>query len=199
MLSESSSDDIQIQSPPIQELEKKTSWLKRSCLALSGCFILFCLGIAGVLFYLRLPKTKEVQTIPANFPDSVPVYDSKNIDTITVDPARPLPPFFSNIANMIGRKINYIPKELQNRPNEIIKIQWDDLSAKPSFVIEYYTKALTKKHFWIDQKSFNSGRSQIMQFATSTFSGTLTIQDKPESSGTDSTELEIRLPVQVEE
>lgn len=199
MLSESSSDDIQIQSPPIQELEKKTSWLKRSCLALSGCFILFCLGIAGILFYLRLPKTKEAQSIPTNFPDSIPVYDSKNIDTITVEPARPLSPFFSKITNTIGRKIHYIPKELQNRSNEIIKIQWNDLSAKPSFVIEYYTKALTKKHFWIEQKSFDGGRNQVIQFTTTTFSGTLTIQDKPESNGTDSTELEITLPVQVEE
>ncbi|MBP9695310.1 MAG: hypothetical protein KBD73_02815 [Candidatus Magasanikbacteria bacterium] len=197
MLSESSSDDIQIQSPPIQELEKKTSWLKRSCLALSGCFILLCLVMAGVLFYLRTPKTKEVQSIPDNFPKSIYVYDPKNIDII-VEPARPLPAFFSNIVNFIGNKINYLPKELQNRPNEIIKIQWEDLSAKPSFIIEEYTKKLSKQNFLIEQKIFENGSTQIIQFSTTTFSGVLTIKNKPKPAEGRSMELEIRLPVQVE-
>lgn len=76
-------DNIVIQEPPLQELSKKKSCFKRSCLTGCGCIIIFLIASLAILKFATGPRSKELKNIPDNFPVSIPVYDKDNINKIT--------------------------------------------------------------------------------------------------------------------
>ncbi|MFH1947520.1 MAG: hypothetical protein ABIJ23_05200 [Candidatus Magasanikbacteria bacterium] len=76
-------EQIEIKEPPIQELTKKRSCLKRTCFTGCGCIVIF---LAASLFLLKFAtghKTKELKNLPDYFPSNIPVYDADNIQKIT--------------------------------------------------------------------------------------------------------------------
>lgn len=76
-------DKVVIQEPPIQELSKKKSCLKRSCLTGGGCIAIFLIASLLILKWTTEPRIKELKNLPANFPSGIPVYDQDNILKIT--------------------------------------------------------------------------------------------------------------------
>ncbi len=76
-------EQVEIKEPPIQELGKKRSCLKRSCLTGCGCIVIFL--IAGILLikFAAGPRPKKLDNVPDHFPTNIPVYDSENVQKIT--------------------------------------------------------------------------------------------------------------------
>lgn len=77
-------EHVEIQEPPIQEIHKKRSCLRRSCL--TGCTGIIVFIIASVLFlrFFVISQPKELSTIPEQFPANIPLYDKDAITHITI-------------------------------------------------------------------------------------------------------------------
>lgn len=76
-------EKIEIQDPPIQEISKKRSCLKRSCATGCGCIIIFLIASLILLKFVNGPRIKELKKVPDNFPSFIPLYDQDNITRIT--------------------------------------------------------------------------------------------------------------------
>jgi len=76
-------DKIEIKEPPIQELKKQHSCLKRTCMSGCGCLFVFLIAILLILKFTSGPQIKELKTQPENWPEDIPIYDSDNISKIT--------------------------------------------------------------------------------------------------------------------
>lgn len=76
-------EKIEIKEPPIQELGKKKSCVKRTCFTGCGCIVIFLIASVLLLKFATGPKTKELKNLPADFPTDIPIYDTDNIQKIT--------------------------------------------------------------------------------------------------------------------
>lgn len=95
-------DDIEIKEPPIEELSKKHSCFRRTCL--SCCSFIFVI-IAVSLIILKFttgPKVEQIKKLPPEFAKAIPVYDKENIELITVTSGK------ERIQSV--ERIAYIPK-----------------------------------------------------------------------------------------
>lgn len=77
-------EKIEIQEPPIEELKKKRSCLKHTCVSGCGCLILFLIGSIIFLQLTSGERVKELKNVPDNWPKSIPVYDKDNISKISI-------------------------------------------------------------------------------------------------------------------
>ena len=66
-------DNIEIKEPPIRELKKNRSCLKRSCT--TGCLLLLILLIGFWVFvrFAATPRERELKDIPDIVPPDIPV------------------------------------------------------------------------------------------------------------------------------
>lgn len=77
-------EDIQIKDPPLEELSKQHSCLRRTCLSCLS-FLLVLLAISLLILKFTLgPKNQTIKTLPPGLTKSLPLYDTDNIDSITV-------------------------------------------------------------------------------------------------------------------
>lgn len=77
-------DDIQIKDPPLEELSKQHSCVRRTCFSCLS-FLLVLLAVSLLILKFTLgPKTKTLKTLPANITKSLPIYDPDNIEVITL-------------------------------------------------------------------------------------------------------------------
>ena len=95
-------DNIEIKEPPLEEIKKKKSCLKRSCTSSLGClFIVLILFLLLVQFAVK-PKVKKVKHVPDDFPTEIPIYDKDSIKSIN---------FLSGVQRGKSLEIlGYIPK-----------------------------------------------------------------------------------------
>lgn len=77
-------DDIEIKEPPLEELGKKHSCFKRTCVSCCGFFIILIIGSLIVLKFAVGPKTKVIKQIPRIVSATVPVYDPENTEMIVL-------------------------------------------------------------------------------------------------------------------
>ena len=182
-------DQIQIKEPTFQELGKKTSCLKRSCMAGGTIAIILVLGLSAAYRHLSKPRIQHVASIPANFPTSIPLYDKKNIDDIVVVSGHNQGIIGKSLSGVLGDRV----MRLLNDQQETVTVEWSDLPAKPKFLMDYYTNALQKQGFSIalaqDADAFHE-----IDFATTTFTGVITIRDSGRTDGTDVVTLSVQIP-----
>ena len=76
-------NNIEIKEPPIEELKKKRSCLKRSCTTGCGCVIILVIIFLLLLKFVATPRPKELKNLPETFPQDVIVYDEENVEYIT--------------------------------------------------------------------------------------------------------------------
>ncbi len=95
-------DDIEIIEPPMEELSKKHSCFRRTCL--SCCSFIFIIIIASlvILKFTTGPKVSQLRKLPDSFTKILPAYDQENIDAITVTSGQE--------RSQTVDKIAYIPK-----------------------------------------------------------------------------------------
>jgi hypothetical protein len=74
--------DVEIIEPPIEELTKKNSWLRKTCLNSCLTTILFiAILIGGLKLYLG-SGPKNIKRLPKNYPLEIPVYDEYNTSKV---------------------------------------------------------------------------------------------------------------------
>lgn len=95
-------DNVEIKEPPIEELGKKHSCLKRTCATSCGCVLLIII-ISLITLKLTLgPKTKELKDLPPSFAEQIPLYDVEGIEKIQITKG--------NERNRGAEYIAFIPK-----------------------------------------------------------------------------------------
>lgn len=90
--------EVNIQEPPVSELKKQRSCLKRSCTSGCGCIVLFFVGILVLLNLLTGSGFKEVKDVPDTFPEGIELYEMERIDSISVSDK----PVRGGVANAIA-------------------------------------------------------------------------------------------------
>lgn len=207
-------NNVEIVEPPIGELTKKYSafsTIKRTCLSGCGCLILL---IIGIIIFMRLALGSGPQTlkkIPDNFPTNIPVYDENNIEQITfvsgkyknraieiaaIFPKIILSPFLltlnkneqnTNDTNKMTSVTNLwkIISAPVSDHRDTVQIEWRNLDATPSFIINYYKTELKKEDYNIDEES-KGNNTQQFSFSKDNITGSIYVQGNEEiKAGTD--------------
>lgn len=160
-------DNIEIQGPPIDEIQKRSSCLKRSCGSLL-IIVLIILGLA--IFFIRFvvtPHAKKLVHVPDTIPQDIPLYDEDNLDAVLYTsgderrqaieflgfvPKPILSPIIvaienTDIATGTEREtlwesfIRILGTPIGDH-RDVVQIEWSDLQAKPSFLHAYYATSL---------------------------------------------------------
>ena len=160
-------DEIQIQGPPIDEIRKRSSCLKRSCGTLLGIIIVLLMVFSLLIHLVVSPNTKKLSTIPTDFPAGIPLYDNENIDAITYIsgkergqaiellafvPKAILSPLILAIESadeatgadtetLWESFIRILGTPLADH-RKVVTVTWSELQAAPSFIQSYYRSAL---------------------------------------------------------
>lgn len=215
-------NNVEIVEPPIGELTKRYSafsTIKRACFTGCGCLVVI---IIGITIFLRLalgsgPQT--LQNVPDNFPNDIPVYDEDNIEQITFVsgkyknrgieiaaffPKIILSPLFLTL-NKNNQNTNDTDKlasvknlwQIISAPvsdhRDTAQIEWRNLDAEPSFIINYYKTELRKTGYKIDVESEGRGVRQF-SFSKDTITGSMYAQgDEELKPGTDYVVLTVNL------
>ncbi len=209
-------DNIEIKEPPLEELKKKSSCLKHSCL--TGCGGIFFIILASliILKFSDGSHSVELKSVPNNFPQTIPVYDKDNIDRIIFTPTNQaslpkklaifVPKFILSPGLLLWEKhsLNFKETLTWNNLREFIKepplelrdtveIQWGDLSAEPRFIEKYYKNELTKNKYQIQMISDNENNYQF-NFKNDNIEGVFYLTDNSAKNGTDFFSLTIKIP-----
>ncbi|MBI2436626.1 MAG: hypothetical protein HYV41_02720 [Candidatus Magasanikbacteria bacterium] len=217
-------DKIEIKEPPIEELNKKRSCIKRTCITGCGCFVIIFIISLLLLRFAIGPRTKEVRDLPQYFTETIPIYDAENIERITytsgkekgkyAEVAAYVPKLvLSPIIIHFDTKYRYIPRTITEREmtkwekfiafmgepltdsRDIYKIEWIELSADKNFITEYYQKELERSGF---ELGVLSTTREITQFTfsneTQDIDGLVYITDNKETQFTDYISLTVNIP-----
>ncbi len=79
-------EDVIIQEPPMQELSKQYSCLRRSCFSCVSVILVILAVSLLILKFTLVPAPHELKKVPLSVTDSLPLYDLENLIKITVLP-----------------------------------------------------------------------------------------------------------------
>ncbi|OGH67962.1 MAG: hypothetical protein A3J66_03230 [Candidatus Magasanikbacteria bacterium RIFCSPHIGHO2_02_FULL_47_14] len=173
-------DDIVIQEPPIQELKKKKSCLKRTCVTGCGCIVIFFVVSLFLLRLLHGPKQQELKEVPEPVHELVQVYEpdyiqkitltkagdrGRVIETLALVPKTLLAPIIITAQKTQGdagwwKEIKEFIETPVTQAQDSIKIEWENVPAQPTFVVQYYQAAFEKKNFKMKTPEILGGASQ---------------------------------------
>lgn len=215
-------NSVEIVEPPIGELTKKYSAfssIKRACFTGCGCLVIL---IIAIIIFLRLALGSGPQTLkktPDNFPSDIPVYDQDNIEQITFVSGKyknrgiEIAAFFPKV--ILSPLFLTLNKNEQNSADagrvasvknlwkiisapvsdhrDTVQIEWRNLDASPSFIINYYETELRKKDYTIDVASQGQSVRQF-SFSKDSITGSIYVQGNEElKPGTDYIVLTVNL------
>lgn len=207
---------VEIVEPPIGELSKERSSLKRTCLTGCGCVVFL---VAAAVIGLRLfvgagPSTSK--TLPENFPKNIPIYEKDAIEQITfisgrykdrsveiaaIFPKVILSPILISLnrQNATSSSPNDTFWKIVTTPvgdtRDTIQIEWRNIDAEPSFVASYYHKELSKRGYTASDEVV-AGNDYSFNFTSDygvsgAFYATSNAEDHP---GTDYAALTVNIP-----
>ena len=163
-------------------------------------------------------RPKKVKTIPEHFPNSVPIYDTERIESISFLSAekkgravqtisyisrKTLTPFSKILYKNIGGQsvstvglddvINFLNSPVTD-PRDIVHVEWEDLQAEPSFILDFYRTTLEKNGFDVSA-GYVSTEIYDLNFdgEEQKVNGALHIEDSNEK-GTDFVSLTVSMP-----
>ncbi|MBT3816942.1 MAG: hypothetical protein HOE80_00450 [Candidatus Magasanikbacteria bacterium] len=206
-----------IQEPPMQELRKQRSCLKRTCTTGCGCIVIFFIAMILLLQFMNKPRTKELKEVPNIIEDMLPLYDEANIDRITyfsgkekhktleaiaIIPKVILSPIILLLEEQFidtpeekttwDRLTSFITEPVSDQ-RDVYTIYWSILSAEPSFIEQHYAKELEKNEF-ITQIGSSSLTTKQVLFKKEQTDVILYIKDNPNKNGTDLFSITISIP-----
>ena len=206
-----------IQEPPMQELRKQRSCLKRTCTTGCGCIVIFFIAMILLLQFMNKPRTKELKEVPNIIEDMLPLYDEANIDRITyfsgkekhktleaiaIIPKGILSPIILLLEEQFidtpeekttwDRLTSFITEPVSDQ-RDVYTIYWSILSAEPSFIEQHYAKELEKNEF-ITQIGSSSLTTKQVLFKKEQTDVILYIKDNPNKNGTDLFSITISIP-----
>ena len=218
-------DKIEIKDPPLEELNKKRSCLKRTCITGCSCFVIMFLVSLVLLRFTMGPRAKELKDLPQSFIKNIPIYDIEGIEKITYTSGKErgrIVEFTAYIPKLVlspfvvyfDKEYKYIPiydsanRDVSNwekfiaflsKPiadhRDILKIEWVKLNAKQSFVVEYYQTELKKQNFEIGLKSKNDNVIQFT-FTKDNIDGVVYTMDEGDTEGVDYVSLTTNIPIE---
>lgn len=80
-------DEIEIKDPPLEELTGRGGCLRKSCGTCSGLILTLLIGSFLTLYFTAPPQGKSLKQVPVEYKD-VPLYDTENLETVTLTEAR---------------------------------------------------------------------------------------------------------------
>lgn len=190
--------DVKIKEPPLEELTRKYSTfsnLKRSCLTGCGCLVFLLIILIIILKFALGVGPQQVTKVPADFPVDIHIYDKENITAITfisgkyknraieiaaIFPKLILSPIISVldkdlVDDQAGKKSTFKNMwKIINSPvsdqRDVVKITWENLTAEPDFIYDYYQTELKKKGYTIEAESQGQTEQQF-SFSKQTTAG----------------------------
>lgn len=206
-------DKIEIQEPPMNELKKGASCMRRSCGMSCGCLVIILAAILFLLHSTSMPREKELKQIPSSFPTAIPVYDPDSIDRIALATEGRSHQFLTQLARLprsLGRTIVNrfsldrrsspalrwfagIVKEPKSEARDRLTIEWKNLSALPDFIWEFYRTELRKGGYEIEITADGQSKKQL-RFANDRIEGSLFLDDEPPIPGTEYLRMTLLLP-----
>ena len=213
-------ENIEIIEPPIGELTRQRSSLKKTCLTGCGCLIFL---IVGGLIAIRLivgSGPSVIKKLPDNFPSGIPVYEKDSIEKMTfisgkyksrsieiaaLFPKVILSPLLLNTDRELSTTTQGFAASSRNLwrlistpvadPRDTIQIEWANIDAEPGFVISYYRNELGKKNFTLSEVA-QEGNSLRFTFENNDgVSGSVfTEANSEDRPGTDYASLIVNLP-----
>lgn len=205
-------EPIEIQEPPLEEIKKKRSCIKRSCTSGCGCLFILLVSALLMLKFAVQPNIVRLKQTPENFPNIIPVYDADAIQSIA----------FVN-GNDRGNAlafVRYVPKailaplvallriELPSEPpgrtgdrmesvssffqtdladhRDVVTIVWRGMLAEPDFVVQFYETELKNHAFDIKTRA-DSDMIKRFEFVheTQDIAGNFSLLNNAETRGTD--------------
>ena len=211
-------EQADIQEPPLKEIKKKRSCFRRSCTTGCGCIVLFIIGVLLFLKFVVLTRPKTVKSVPQHFPDSVPLYDTERIDSITFLSGkqkgrvmgavsyvtqRTLSPFsgifdkdigISDTISTVGFEdvVTFLSDPVTD-PRDVVQIEWTELPAEPSFILNFYRTTLAQRGYTV-AAGYASSDVYNLTFGNGTVDGALHIEDPSDDHGTSFMSLTLSLP-----
>jgi len=216
-------EQIEIKEPPIQELRKKRSCFKRTCFTGCGCISIFIIASILLLKFASEPRIKEIKEVPENFPPTIPLYDSDNIQKISLTsgkekgrvveivafvPKLILSPIIlgldkkNNTSSDSIKNSDYwknfvdIMKEPVTDHRDITMIEWTDMPAEPWFIQSYYETELKSNNYQTERDNKTDNTIRKLNFELDKIEGVLSIEDDPAKDGTDYVSLTIKIPTE---
>ncbi|PIR03029.1 MAG: hypothetical protein COV60_02500 [Candidatus Magasanikbacteria bacterium CG11_big_fil_rev_8_21_14_0_20_43_7] len=174
-------DIIEIQGPPIDEIQKRSSCLKQGCVSvLFFVFLTLMFCIISIHFFVK-PNTKQHTVLPDNFPKNIPLYDSANVDQMSYTsgaergqaiellafvPKAILSPIILALERtdvVAGAQTEYLWDSfirILGTPvsdhRNIVRVHWSEVQANPRFFHSYYKTAL-EEHGFVEMAEKNNG------------------------------------------
>lgn len=202
-------EPITIQEPPLNELKKNHSCIKRTCTTGCGCIVLFLVGSLLLLKMIATPAEKELKPLPDLIKTAIPLYDTESIVKTTLIPARENQKLLNALAIIPKATIGplflsldeYVPDNQQKQSWKAIQgyleesavetrdfytITWQELSANPRFIADHYEKELQKAGFTVEKIAKNH-----ITFSKNNLTGELVIVDADQKDKTDEVVMKI--------
>ena len=199
-------EKITIKSPPISELEKQSSCLKRSCITGCGCIVVFLLGLLLIVFSLVQTRSKQISTIPEHIQQSVAIYAADDVnnaqytasedqnrflESVAFIPKFILSPFVVLIDDQVdpdntawSQMKEFIQDPVLDARTKY-QFTWNNLPASPQFIKNYYTTKLKQKGFEVIEES-----DEMLRFSSDSIDGTIIIISADKKDTTQSIFLE---------
>lgn len=165
-------DPVEIQGPPIDEIQKRSSCLKQGCVSsLVFAFGVLVFLIITIQIFVH-PNTKQLDELPKNFPSIVELYDEDNLDSIIFTPGderaeaveflafvpkailSPLIRTLESADDVAGADtenlwesfIRILGTHVADHRN-IIRVEWSELQASEQFIYSFYKTTLEGNEF----------------------------------------------------
>lgn len=205
-------EKVTIQQPPIRELGKKRSCLKRTCT--TGCLfiLLFIVGVFLLVKFVSTPRSKQVNEIPEVIKNSTVLYDAENIEelsyipgkdrhsmieTIALIPKVVLAPIVLNLEDRVDSNndtwkefVRYVREPITDT-RDAYELYWSGLTASQSFVFDYYEQGLLQQGYTVE---VSTDRRSI-RFSKDTISGTIRVDGSDTVKGSTTVMFRIHLPL----
>lgn len=212
-------EHVVIQEPPVQQLNKRRSCLRRTCATGFGCLFIFVVTSVLVLQFLSSPREKEVKDLPTTVATIVPIYESdavehirfvpgseksKGLRTVAYIPKLVVAPIAaaldanttltSSPTSYWSRMKTFIDTPITDTRDTYI-IQWKELAADEEFVFDFYRRNFVSKGFTLKGLK-NTFREKSFTFTKGSIVGSISVRDAQTGGGTDEVVLSISLDVE---
>lgn len=212
-------DDVEIIEPPIGELTKQKSSLKRTALSGCGCVVfLIILALVGLRLYVGAGPT-TISALPPEFPSGIPIYEKDSIKHMTFisgtykNRSIEIAAFFPKI--ILSPLLLQLRHENSDNPafpimsksfwslittpvgdsRDTVQIEWTNMDADPGFVISYYRKELEKSGYQLEDTLKENHTRQFNFFNDKGVGGTMYVRsDDTDHPGTDYAALTVNIP-----
>ena len=206
-------DTVVIQEPPMQQIGRQRSCIKRTCFNGCGCMVFFIAAFAILLSILSGPRELEIHELGADIRDAIPIYDPEQVFSISYRPGvarnraleyaayipktvlSPIlvvtgdqPPETSFIRSVA----DFVQKPVADH-RDMYAIEWRNLPTKPSFLYDFHTREYESHDFTLSRQIEEPGEYRF-SFKKNDVEGVLVITADTSGIGTSLMTIDVFIP-----